>query len=107
MKAQRNENSAAIKIQSLVRGHLARAGQRRKVRRELETLQQAVLRGEVGRNINKKQLFEEANFRNLLIFQPFTTSEFGLCIVGLLTWTSQSLPGIARCWSSRGRMCWG
>ena len=85
MKAQRNENSAAIKIQSLVRGHLARVGQRRKVRRELEGLQQAVLRGEVGRNINKKQIFEEVNFRNLLIFQPFTTSEFCLCIVGLLT----------------------
>ena len=57
MKAQRNENSAAIKIQSLVRGHLARVGQRRKVRRELEGLQQAVLRGEVGRNIDREQLF--------------------------------------------------
>jgi hypothetical protein len=54
MQAQRNENSAAMKIQSLVRGHLARAGQRRKVRGELEWLQQAVLRGEVRRNVNKK-----------------------------------------------------
>jgi hypothetical protein len=85
IQAQRNENSAAMKIQSLVRGHLARAGQRRKVRRELEGLQQAVLRGEVGRNINKEQIFEEVNLRNLLIFQPFTTLEFCLCIVGLLT----------------------
>ena len=57
MKAQRNENSAAIKIQSLVRGHLARVRQRRKVRRELEGLQQAVLRGEVGINIDREQLF--------------------------------------------------
>jgi hypothetical protein len=27
---------------------------------------EAVLRGEVGRNINKKQIFEEVEFRNLL-----------------------------------------
>ena len=85
MKAQRNENSSAIKIQSLVRGHLARARQRRKVRRELEGLQQAVLRGEVRRNIKRNQYFKIFLLRNLLIFQPFTTLEFCLCIVGLLT----------------------
>ena len=85
MKAQRNENSSAIKIQSLVRGHLARARQRRKVRRELEGLQQAVLRGEVRRNIKRSKYFKIFLLRNLLIFQPFTTLEFCLCIVGLLT----------------------
>ena len=85
MKAQRNENSSAIKIQSLVRGHLARARQRRKVRRELEGLQQAVLRGEVRRNIKRNKYFKIFLLRNLLIFQPFTTLEFCLCIVGLLT----------------------
>ena len=47
LKAQRNEHSAAIKIQSVVRGHLARSRQKRKVRGELETLHQAVVRGEV------------------------------------------------------------
>ena len=35
-------------IQSLVRGHLARIRQKRKVRRELDSLHQAVVRGEVG-----------------------------------------------------------
>ena len=48
LKAKRNEHSAAIKIQSLVRGHLARIRQKRKVRRELDSLHQAVVRGEVG-----------------------------------------------------------
>jgi len=45
-EAQRNETSAAIKIQSLVRGHLARVRQKKKVRMELESLHQAVVKGE-------------------------------------------------------------
>jgi len=45
-EAQRNENTAAIKIQSLVRGHLARVIRKKLVRGELESLHQAVINGE-------------------------------------------------------------
>eukprot|EP00092_Neocalanus_flemingeri_P033885 GFUD01036847.1.p1 GENE.GFUD01036847.1~~GFUD01036847.1.p1 ORF type:complete len:1078 (-),score=314.76 GFUD01036847.1:112-3345(-) len=45
-EAQRNETSSAVKIQSLVRGHLARVRQKKQVRKELESLYQAVVKGE-------------------------------------------------------------
>ena len=48
MQAERNADSAAIRIQSLIRGYLVRVRQKRRVRKELEALHQAVVRGEVN-----------------------------------------------------------
>ena len=60
LKALRNENSATIKIQSLMRGHLARVRQGINVRRELEGLQQVVIRREKGKILTKNKYFQNS-----------------------------------------------
>jgi len=50
-EAERNADSAAIRIQSLIRGYLVRVRQKRRVRKELEALHQAVVRGELPTDI--------------------------------------------------------
>ena len=53
-------NSTAIKIQSLVRGHLARVEAGINVRWELEGLQQVVIRREKGKILTKNKYFQNS-----------------------------------------------
>ena len=76
-------NSTAIKIQSLVRGHLARVEAGDQCQEGAGGAAAGSDKKRKGKNIDQEQIFSELNFRSILIFQPFTFLEFCLHIVGL------------------------